>query len=122
MLEECNAVMQAYEDAEDAKKRAQAAAKAQPDDDGFVTVSYSNAVGSKSELEQSVTATTPSRRKGNKRTRKKKDAVGAQQLDDFYRFQRKESRKRTMDELRKQFQLDLEKVKRLKEEKQYRPF
>jgi ribosomal RNA-processing protein 7 len=123
LLEECNAVMQAYEDAEEEKRRARAASKAQPDDDGFITVSYSDGVvGSKSELEQSATATTPSRRKGNKRTRKKKDAVGAQQLDDFYRFQRKENRKRSMDELRKKFQADLQKVKRLKEERQYRPF
>lgn len=122
LLEECNAVMQAFEEAEEAKRLTQGAARSQPDDDGFVTVSYSNAVGSKSELEESVTATTPSRRKGNKRTRKKKDAIGSQQLQDFYRFQRKEGRKRSMEDLRKQFQVDLQKVKRLKEEKQYRPF
>jgi ribosomal RNA-processing protein 7 len=122
LLEECNAVMQAYEAAEEAKRRAQEAARSQPDDDGFVTVSYSSAVGSKEELEESMTATTPSRRKGNKRSRKKKQAVGSQELPDFYRFQRKETRKRTMEELRKQFDEDLKKVKRRKDEKQYRPF
>jgi ribosomal RNA-processing protein 7 len=114
--------MQAYEEAEGAKRRAQEAARSQPDDDGFVTVSYATAVGSKEELEESATATTPSRRKGNKRSRKKKQAAGSQELHDFYRFQRKEGRKRTMEELRKQFDEDLKKVKRRKEEKQYRPF
>ena len=122
LMEECNAVMQAYEDAEEAKRRAQEAAKSAPDDDGFITVSYSNAVGSKVELEQSATATTPSRRKGNKRSRKKKEAVGSGELKDFYRFQRAENRKRTIEDLRKKFEEDVRKVKRLKEEKEYRPF
>jgi len=122
LMGECNAVMQAYEEAEEAKRRAQEAAKAEPDDDGFVTVSYSNAVGSKIEFEQSATATTPSRRKGNKRSRKKKETIGSGELKDFYRFQRADNRKRTMEDLRKQFEEDVRKVKRLKEEKEYRPF
>ncbi|KAL3906702.1 MAG: hypothetical protein SGARI_003880, partial [Bacillariaceae sp.] len=117
LMEECNKVMTAYEEAEDTKRRQQVAANAQPDDDGFVTVSYAAAVGSKAELEQSMTATTPSRRKGNKRSRKKKEAIGSTELKDFYRFQRRENRKRTMDDLRKQFEEDLKRVKRLKEEK-----
>ena len=121
-MEECNLVMQAYEDAEEAKRRAQEAQKAEPDGDGFVTVSYSSNVGSKIEFEQSATATTPSRRKGNKRNRKKKEAVGSGELQDFYRFQRSDTRKRTMMDLRRQFEEDVRKVKRLKEEKEYRPF
>ncbi len=124
LLQECNAVMEAYEEADLARRRAQEAARSQPDDDGFVTVTYSGggAVGTKSEMEESLTATTPNRRKGNKRTRKKKEAAGSAELKDFYRFQRKENRKRTMDDLRKQFDEDLKRVRRLKEEKQYRPF
>jgi ribosomal RNA-processing protein 7 len=122
LMEECNLVMQAYEDAEEAKRRAQEAQKAEPDGDGFVTVSYSSNVGSKIEFEQSATATTPSRRKGNKRNRKKKEAVGSGELQDFYRFQRSDTRKRTMMDLRRQFEEDVRKVKRLKEEKEYRPF
>lgn len=122
LLNECNAVMQAYEDAEEKKSRAQEAAKSQPDGDGFITVSYSAAVGSKTELEESITATTPSRRKGNKRSRKKKETVGNTELKDFYRFQRRENRKRTLEDLRHQFDEDLKKVKRMKEDRQYRPF
>jgi len=122
LMDECNAVMEAYENAEEAKLKAQEIAKSEPDSNGFVTVSYSNAVGSKVELEQSITATTPSRRNGNKRSRKKKDAIGTLELKDFYRFQRKDNRKRTMEDLRRQFEEDVKKVKRLKEEKEYRPF
>jgi ribosomal RNA-processing protein 7 len=124
LLQECNAVMESYEVAELARRQAQEVARSQPDDDGFVTVTYSGggAVGTKSEMEESLTATTPSRRKGNKRTRKKKEAAGSAELTDFYRFQRKENRKRTMDDLRRQFDDDLKRVRRLKEEKQYRPF
>lgn len=124
LLQECNAIMESYEGAELARRQAQEAARSQPDDDGFVTVTYSlgGAVGTKSEMEESLTATTPSRRKGNKRNRKKKEAAGSAQLTDFYRFQRKENRKRTMDDLRRQFDDDLKRVRRLKEEKQYRPF
>lgn len=126
LLEECNAVMQAYEDAEEAKKRALETAKSQPDEDGFVTVSYSAATGSQVELEQNkhVTGgTSATRRKGgNMRSRKKKEAVGAKELPDFYRFQRKEHKKRTLEDLRAQFEEDLQRVKRMKEERHYKPF
>jgi ribosomal RNA-processing protein 7 len=123
LLEECNAVMTAYEKAEEDKRRAQAAAKEQPDGDGFVTVSYSTAVGSKAELEESNTASaTHSRRKGNKRNRKKKEAAGSSELGDFYRFQRRDNKKRSLADLRTQFEEDLKKVKRMKEEHHYRPF
>jgi ribosomal RNA-processing protein 7 len=120
LMEECNAVMQAYEDAEEEKKRVQEAAKANPDDDGFITVSYSSAVGSKVDLEQNTTG--PNRRKGAMRSRKKKEVSGTDELTDFYRFQRKDNRKRTLDDLRKQFDEDLQKVKKMKGDRQYRPF
>lgn len=121
LLEECNAVMQEYEDAEEAKRKAQEAAKSQPDEDGFITVTYSGAVGSQVELEQSKHG-NPGRRKGAMRSRKKKDAVGSQELQDFYRFQRRENKKRTLEDLRIQFEEDLKRVKRMKEERHYRPF
>ena len=120
LLEECNAVMQTYEDAEEASRRAKEAAKTQTDEDGFITVTYSTAVESKSDLEESTIGT--SRRRGNKRSRKRKQSTGASELQDFYRFQRKENRKRSLEDLRKQFDEDLKKVKRLKDERQYRPF
>jgi ribosomal RNA-processing protein 7 len=120
LLQECNAVMQAYENAEEEARQARETAKAMPDDDGFVTVTYNETVGDKNELEMETVAVP--RRKGNKRSRKKKTGNGGGELEDFYRFQRKENRKRTLEDLRKQFEEDLQQVKKMKEDRQYRPF
>jgi ribosomal RNA-processing protein 7 len=117
LLEECNAVMEQFEDSEEADRRQREASKNQPDEDGFVTVSYaSQSVGSKRELEEG------GRKKGTKRIRKKKKVSGASELPDFYRFQMKESRKQSLQDLRKRFEQDLAKVQKMKEERQYRPF
>ncbi|KAG7345940.1 ribosomal RNA-processing protein 7 RRP7 [Nitzschia inconspicua] len=122
ILQECNEIMEQYELAEEARRNAIEAAKSKPDDDGFVTVNYTTAVGSKVELEQSGSSTNMRRKSGQKRSRKQKQGLGAKELPDFYRFQKKEQRQKTMEELRHQFQEDLKRVKRLKEDKQYRPF
>ncbi|KAG7365515.1 ribosomal RNA-processing protein 7 RRP7 [Nitzschia inconspicua] len=122
ILQECNEIMEQYELAEEARRNAIEGAKSKPDDDGFVTVNYTTAVGSKVELEQSGSSTNMRRKSGQKRSRKQKQGLGAKELPDFYRFQKKEQRQKTMEELRHQFQEDLKRVKRLKEEKQYRPF
>jgi ribosomal RNA-processing protein 7 len=122
LLEECNAVIQAYEDSEEEKKRAQEVARLEADEDGFVTVSYSAAVGSKNELDESMDPTSHSRRKGNKRSRGNKKVSGSEELTDFYRFQRRDNRKRSLEDLRTQFKEDLKRVKRMKEDRQYRPF
>lgn len=117
LLEECNAVMEQFEDSEEADRRQREASKNQPDEDGFVTVSHaSQSVGSKRELEEG------GRKKGTKRIRKKKKVSGASELPDFYRFQMKESRKQSLQDLRKRFEQDLAKVQKMKEERQYRPF
>ena len=54
--------------------------------------------------------------------KKKKESTGASELQDFYRFQRKETRKRNVQDLREKFEEDLKKVKKMKEERQYKPF
>ena len=121
LLEECNNVMEQFETAEEEDRLAREAAANQPDDDGFVTVTYSSQVGSKRELEESNNG--QGRKKGQKRSRsKKKGYSGASELQDFYRFQTKEKRKKSLQELRRRFEDDLAKVKKMKEEKQYRPF
>jgi ribosomal RNA-processing protein 7 len=123
LLEECNNVMEDFEDAEEQDRIARDAASNEPDGDGFVTVSYSAQVGSKRELEQSTNSggSEERRRKGQKRSRKKKEN-GAGSLEDFYRFQTKEHRKQSLQELRERFEEDLAKVKKMKEENQYHPF
>ena len=120
LLEECNAVMQEFEDKEEEDRATRAAAASEPDEDGFVTVSYTSQIGSKRELEES--AVGQRRRKGQKRSRKKKQGSGASELPDFYRFQTKEKRKRSLQDLRRQFEDDLAKVKKMKEDRQCRPF
>jgi ribosomal RNA-processing protein 7 len=120
LIEECNEVMAAYEQAEEKKRQAQEALKEQPDEDGFVTVSYSSGAVT-DELEESM-APNSMRRKGNKRSRKKKEATGSSELQDFYRFQRRQNKRRSLEDLRTQFEEDLKKVKRMKETDRYRPF
>ncbi|GKY96055.1 hypothetical protein MPSEU_000565700 [Mayamaea pseudoterrestris] len=125
LLGECNLVMELFEDAEEQARKTRASATSTVDEDGFVSVSYSAQVGSKQELEQDVNAGTGGlerRRKGQGRNRKKKQGAGATELSDFYRFQTKVNRKRTVQELRERFEEDLVKLKRMKDEKQFRPF
>jgi ribosomal RNA-processing protein 7 len=119
LLEECNAVMESFEDMEERDRLARQAAKNEPDEDGFVAVTYSaQKLGSKRDLEEGITTTN--NRRGSKRRRKKK--VGGTELTDFYRFQQRETRKKDLQDLRKRFEEDLVKIKRMKEERQYRPF
>jgi len=129
LLEECNNVVQAYEHAQDEEQRGKAAAAAAPDDDGFVTVTYGTTTAHKGALEATVTTERPAgdargRRKKTARSRpKKKNKLGgADPLPDFYRFQTKEHRKRSLQDLRQRFEEDLAKVKKMKEERQYKPF
>lgn len=120
LMEECNNIMQEYEEAEEEQvRRAKASAANEADEDGFVTVSHSAQVGSKIELEAS--GEQQQRRKA-KRKRSKKESIGASELSDFYRFQTKEKRRNTLQDLRLRFEQDLAKVKKLKEDKHYRPF
>ena len=122
LLKECNAVMEQYEDAEEKDRLARENAKREPDKDGFTQVTYSTTkVGSKRDLEDGVT-TTNNRRGGSKRNRTKKDVNGASSQADFYRFQTKEVRKNNLQNLRLKFEEDLAKVKRMKEEREYKPF
>mmetsp|Transcript_15796 Transcript_15796/g.34330 ORF Transcript_15796/g.34330 Transcript_15796/m.34330 type:complete len:388 (+) Transcript_15796:64-1227(+) len=126
LLEACNAIMEQYEDAEQEAEARARAASSQPDDEGFVTVVSAKAPAVGADLEDDeIGAAAPigeGRRRGSKRKRKKKEARGSSELKDFYRFQTKETRKKGLKELRERFEADLAKVKKLKEEKAYRPF
>jgi len=129
LMERCNDAMEQFELAEENSRKAKLAAASAPDEDGFVTVSYSNAVGSKREMEEDNTTFSKDmldrRRKGNKRSRKKKDGdvvSGSSELKDFYRFQMRETRKKNIEQLRQKFEEDLKAVKKMKDQKRYRPF
>ncbi|KAL7572023.1 hypothetical protein ACA910_001677 [Epithemia clementina (nom. ined.)] len=149
LLEECNIVMQQWEEAEAKRRHAMEQAANQPDEDGFVTVSYGSSAGLSMHNEDdggndhddvdddangNRTASNAMKRRARQRSRKNKQSnnnnknsnnnklSGANPLPDFYRFQTKDNRKRTLHDLRQRFEEDLAKVKKLKEEKQYRPF
>mmetsp|Transcript_36138 Transcript_36138/g.52976 ORF Transcript_36138/g.52976 Transcript_36138/m.52976 type:complete len:357 (+) Transcript_36138:104-1174(+) len=117
LMNRCNAVMENFEAEEEADRMARTA-NAEPDEDGFITVSHGPSVGSKRELDEDPGG----RKKGSKRSRKKKGNNGASELTDFYRFQQRETKKKSLQELRKRFEEDLAAVKKLKEQKMYRPF
>lgn len=126
----CDQIMDKFEQAEEDALQRQLTAKNQPDDDGFVTVNYNTNVGDIVDLE--VNGTLGSTGAGGSRRRKeamrrnrssRNDVVkGNDELQDFYRFQLKESKKRNMDELKSRFQDDLKRVKKMKEDKMFRPF
>jgi ribosomal RNA-processing protein 7 len=120
LMEECNTVMEDFENAEEADRSARESAANEPDEDGFVTVSYTSQVGSKRELEE--TATGQRRRRGQQKRARKKTNDGAKEQENFYRFQSKEKRKESLQELRRRFEDDLAKVKQMKEDQKYRPF
>lgn len=62
----------------------------------------------------------------SKRNRKRKSnnniISGADELTDFYRYQMKHTRKVEVQELKKRFEEDLLRVRKMKEERAYRPF
>lgn len=73
--------------------------RSEPDEEGFITVT-------RKEREDIV-------------VEKKNRAVN---LEDFYKFQKREKRKQKMDEMRRKFEEDKIKVERAKEGRKFKPF
>ena len=123
----CDQIMMKYEEDESEALRKQQEALAQPDEDGFVTVSYAAQVGDAVEFEKNGTLGSTGigggrRKRERSRSTKKNNVKGSDELQDFYRFQLKEKKKRSLEELKSRFQEDLKRVKQMKEDKMYRPF
>lgn len=120
LMQMCNDAMALFESEEEkAAQRAKLAGE-QPDEDGFITVVHKSApaFGATNDLEEEQYH----RRKAGKRNRKRKAGSGAEELPDFYRFQLKETRKNEVQDLKKRFEEDLAKVRKMKEERAFRPF
>jgi hypothetical protein len=77
--------------------------RSEPDEDGFITITR----------KQREDVLIPSEEK------KKNRAVD---LEDFYKFQRREKREKQMDELRRKFEVDKVKVERAKQARKFKPF
>jgi ribosomal RNA-processing protein 7 len=120
LMQMCNDAMASFESEEEEAARRAKLASDQPDEDGFITVSHKStpSFGAANDMEEEL----HHRRKAGKRNRKRKGGSGADELSDFYRFQMKESRKNEAQDLKKRFEEDLAKVKKMKEERAYRPF
>ena len=121
LMQLCNETMAAYEDEEaEAERQAKLTAE-QPDEDGFITVTHGStpSFGASNDFEEETHGAH--RRKAGKRSRKRK-ATGADEQHDFYRFQMKETRKKEVQDLKARFEEDLKKVRKMKEQKAYRPF
>jgi Ribosomal RNA-processing protein 7 (RRP7) C-terminal domain len=134
LMEECNRVVADHEVALAAAQTQRAMAASTPDEDGFVTVSYSNNTVGESVMNTNDNAETMDRaaqaraaagRAGGRRLRavtslgrrrKKKTMGGAEPLFDFYRFQTRESKQKSVHELRRRFAQDVERVQRQKQQ------
>lgn len=124
LMEQCNALMSKYEQSEsEAARRAKRLAE-EPDEDGFITVTHNSSTPTFSSSELETTQLQIGRGKGSKRSRKRKaeNRHGGGEFSDFYKFQWKEMKKKEMNDLKARFEEDLEKVKRMKEERAFRPF
>lgn len=119
----CNEMMKIYDDQEE-KRKQQHNETNQPDSDEFTKVSYSNELNNMEErYVLGEAAETSHKRRGIKRSRKKRSISKRSDIHkDFYRFQRKEHKKKKFEELQSQFQEDLKKVAQMKEKKSFQPF
>jgi ribosomal RNA-processing protein 7 len=120
LMQMCNDAMASFESEEEEALRRAKLASEQPDEEGFITVVNKSmpSFGVTNDLEDDH----HHRRKAGKRNRKRKAGYGAEELPDFYRFQLKETRKNEVQDLKKRFEEDLAKVRKMKEERAYRPF
>jgi ribosomal RNA-processing protein 7 len=131
LKELCNKIMMKYEEKEEEAHRKKKEAMAEPDEDGFVTVSHATVVGDAVGLERNGTLESTGAGAGRRRkeaalkrsrSTRKNVVKGSAELPDFYRFQLKESKKRGREVLKSRFQEDLKRVKEMKEQKKFRPF
>ncbi|KAJ5109753.1 hypothetical protein N7532_002398 [Penicillium argentinense] len=102
LLRSVNEFMTVFEQVSEARRREEARKFAEPDEDGFVTVSHGpklNSVAREEELKALV-----------EREKKKREG-----LEDFYRFQSREKRKERQNELLKRFDEDKQKLRDIKE-------
>jgi ribosomal RNA-processing protein 7 len=92
--------LERFDAAEEARMVSLKRLASEPDEDGFIMVTR--------------------REKDDEPVVEKKNR--AVDLEDFYRFQRREKQERKMDELRRKFEEDKIKVQKAKENRKFKPF
>lgn len=119
LLEECNQIMEEFEETTETLRLQRERAANEPDEDGFVTVTYNNNNSNAAvEVQQQSSGSKRSSSKSSRHRKKQKKKC--EDLTDFYRFQNKQQKKDALQELRRQFQHDVEKVQKLREN--FQPF
>ena len=119
MLEKCNQIMEEFEETSETLRLERERAANEPDEDGFVTVTYTGN-NSNVALEEAQQSSGIKRSSSNSSRHRKKQKKKCEDLTDFYRFQNKQQKKDALQELRRQFQHDVEKVQKLREN--FQPF
>lgn len=119
ILEECNQIMERFEETSETLRLERERAANEPDEDGFVTVTYTGS-NSNVALEPVQEASAVKRASSKSSRHRKKQKKKCEDLTDFYRFQNKQQKKDALQELRRQFQHDVEKVQKLREN--FQPF
>jgi hypothetical protein len=103
LLRSVNAYMTAYSALEDSRARDNARKRAEPDEDGFITVTR----GSKGAARMDEAKEVAERMK-------EKDAAKGEGMGDFYRFQTRERRKKEMEGFVQRFEEDKAKVEEMR--------
>lgn len=107
--EEVNSFMMEYEEKEEMDKKEREMKSRMADEDGFMPVQHRK---KKKRVQEK-------RGSGNARARAPKKVT---ELKNFYRFQMREERRGKLDELRKKFEEDKEKVAAMKAQRKFKPF
>mmetsp|Transcript_4886 Transcript_4886/g.6611 ORF Transcript_4886/g.6611 Transcript_4886/m.6611 type:complete len:349 (+) Transcript_4886:125-1171(+) len=135
LSEMCDEVMAKFDAEEESEKQEMLAKTNVPDEHGFITVTKDSNIfvgsrrkrGKEDEEEAKNNFVIESAgfqgggRKASKRARKRRDNRGNSNLKDFYRFQTREYKQNEVLHLRQRFEEDLQTVKRMKEEKKFKP-
>ncbi|KAJ2160168.1 hypothetical protein GGF46_002481 [Coemansia sp. RSA 552] len=107
---EVDAFMAKFEEAQYERERMQQQQKGVPDEDGFITV-----VRSRREADGADDAAAAD---GGKSKKPKKEVV----FGNMYRFQMRERKSSQLAELRKKFEEDKERIARMRQTRQFRPY
>eukprot|EP01134_Creolimax_fragrantissima_P007638 CFRG7638T1 len=106
MNEEATIAMQRFDELQEKRKAMRQAAKNQPDDDGWVTVSYGKRANRENELAEEERL----------RKKKKKD------MSNLYKWQQREQRRDQIADLRQKFEEDKQKIQLLKMQRKFKPY
>ena len=99
-------------------KRSKRVTVTEPDEQGWQTVVGAGGGRARAKQQSIVPTTTTS----NNNKRRKRKHTTPQTADDFYRFQIKQSKMQHIEELRKKFEQDKQRIALMKANRKFRPY